>query len=149
MKISNSVKNVQIFFFSKVDITCGYNHTNFPFDTQYCLFRFGVQNYPIEQIKFATLTLSDWTSNQDPVYQAQNTKLAFKKSVQPVGSKYFDFGTANYSYNGLSIIFDRNIEKYIYSYYGPLFLFVIMSWFSFVISYQQVSCSNNRIQYIF
>ena len=83
--------------------------------------------------------MSDFTANQDPVYQAQNTRLAFKKSVQPLGpNKYFDFGTANYSYNGLSIIFNRSIEKYIYAYYGPLFLFVIMSWFSFVISYQQV-----------
>ena len=35
----------------EVDITCGYNHTMFPFDTQFCLFRFGVQNYPIGQMR--------------------------------------------------------------------------------------------------
>ena len=146
-KVYNSENMVRVSISDRfeVDITCGYNHTNFPFDTQFCLFRFGVQNYPIEKVRFARVTLHDFTADHDPAHQAQNTKLAFTKTIKPLGYKYFDFGRANYSYNGLSITFDRNIENYIYAYYGPLFLFVIMSWFSFVISFQQVHTTHFQV----
>ena len=60
-----------------------------------------------------------------------------------MGSRYFDFSQEYYSYTGFYVILERNYEKYIYGYYAPLFLFVVMSWLSFLISHQQVLCNDS------
>ncbi len=122
----------------EVDITCGFNHSNFPFDVQQCLFRIGVQDYDIDKVLFEPLVVMDWTQVQDPKYMAQSTKLAFDKTITSLGRQAFDFGKF-YSYTGLSIVLKRQYDKYMWGYFFPLFLFVIMSWLSFVIHHEQVS----------
>ena len=44
-KIQGNTSTVEITISNRfeVDITCGFNHSHFPFDTQYCLFRYGIQ----------------------------------------------------------------------------------------------------------
>ncbi len=121
-----------------VDITCGFNHTEFPFDTQYCLFRFGVQDYTLEQIEFESALLVDFTDFNDPAYESQHTKLLFSKTSSSLRQRSFDFGGNFYAYTGISVTFTREFEKYMIEYYVPMFLFVTMSWLSFLIPYQQV-----------
>ena len=124
----------------QVDITCGFNHSNFPFDTQHCLFRYGVLDYEVHQVTFKDLSFVDWTnlSNLNPADEAQFTKLPFYKQIASLGERFFDFGGPLFGYTGLSLTFDRNPSKYIYGYYVPTSLFVVISWLSFVISHQQV-----------
>jgi hypothetical protein len=83
------------------------------------------------------LDLSDWTIVNDPKFQSQYTKLGFDKTITSLGKKAFDFGQF-YSYTGLSIVLSRKYEKYIWGYYAPLFLYVVISWLSFLISHEQV-----------
>ena len=119
----------------------GFNHTEFPFDTQNCLFRYGVHEYVLNQVTFNHLSFVDWTdlANLNPADQAQFTKIAFYKRIGSLGEKSINLGGPLFGLTGLSLTFDRNSSKYIFGYYVPTSLFVIISWLSFVISHQQVT----------
>ena len=82
----------------------------------------------------------DWTdlTNLNPADKAQFTKIAFYKKIGSLGEKSINLGGPLFGFTGLSVTFDRNPSKYIYEYYVPTSLFVIISWLSFVISHQQV-----------
>ena len=83
----------------------------------------------------------DWTdlANLNPADQAQFTKIAFYKRIGSLGEKSINLGGPLFGLTGLSLTFDRNSSKYIFGYYVPTSLFVIISWLSFVISHQQVT----------
>ena len=120
----------------EVDITCGFNHTYFPFDVQNCLFRYGIQEYDKNAIVFKSAEFFDWTTVTDPYLQVQNTRIEFEKSITSLGER----SIGNWSITGLSFRFERHCGKYIFGYYGPSFIIVMISWLNFLISHKQVCC---------
>ena len=119
----------------EVDITCGFNHTYFPFDVQNCLFRYGIQEYSKNEIVFKPAEFFDWTTVTDSYLQVQNTRIEFAKSITSLGER----SIGNWSITGLSFRFKRDSGKYIFGYYGPSFIIVMISWLNFLISHKQVS----------
>ena len=83
---------------------------------------------------FKSTEFLDWTSVTDPALQAQNTKLEFTTFITSLGEKVI----GNWSVTGLFLTFSRHHEKYIYAYYAPTIIFVVISWLSFLICHRQV-----------
>lgn len=124
----------------ELDITCGFNHTRFPFDHQTCYLRFGVINFNASNVVFSGTESIDWGTISDPTYMVQTTKSEFEREIFSVGKQFFNFDM-NYSYTGLRIEMTRNSERYFWNFYIPLSMFVIVSWLSFLISIEQVNCA--------
>ncbi len=126
----------------EVKITCGFDHTLFPFDSQSCYFRYGITEFNANVVVFSEPEVNDWTESglvDSSGYQFQVTRLAFDKTVYRLPSQQFLFGGRNLSFTGLKFLFCRRSLSYVSGYFVPLFLFVVMSWLSFVIRTEQVS----------
>lgn len=126
-------------FEMKVDVTCGFNHSAFPFDHQNCLFRYGTLDYSLKDINFTPPKITNWIQEARADYIAQSTSLDFDIDVTVLNSLTFVFDQNNVSYTGFKISLKRQWSKYVGNYFVPLFLFVVMSFLSFVIRIDQVS----------
>ena len=126
----------------EIDLTCGFNHSNFPFDHQTCYFRYGVFDLRNSDIIFKAASIRDWTIKTNPNQKIQTSKLGFARSLHTLGQHTFETESGNYSVTGLRIELDRYVHQYVTGYFAPMFLFVVVSWFSFVIHAEQVLVDN-------
>ncbi len=121
----------------EVKITCGFNHTYFPFDSQTCFFRYGLSDFNSSFVVFEKPAVKDWTLMAGRL-GLQVTRLRFDRAIQSLESTQFQIEEELMSYTGLQIQFRRRSLTYVFAYFVPMFLFVVMSWLSFVIHIDQV-----------
>ena len=100
----------------------------YPLDEHICKFRVGSTNMDINYMRFG-----DTTFNYDS--SSRNTILDYKVSVTSMSEedRIINYSGANYSVTGLEMRLVRNSQKYLYIYYLPSGLFVMVSWVSFLI----------------
>ena len=100
----------------------------YPLDEHICKFRVGSTNMDNNYMRFG-----DTTFNYDS--SSRNTILDYKVSVTAMTEedRIIKYSGANYSVTGLEMKLVRNSQKYLYIYYLPSGLFVVVSWVGFLI----------------
>ena len=100
----------------------------YPLDEHICKFRVGSTNMDINYMRFGAATFSYDSSTRNTIldYQVSLTALAEEDRI-------INYSGANYSVTGLQMKLVRNSQKYLYIYYLPSGLFVVVSWVSFLI----------------
>ena len=98
----------------------------YPLDTQVCHLRVGSFAFNLTQMTFKAQKL---------YYngKADNTVLDYSVQLLDLGEKekhYVWIDVGNYSLAGFQIRLERHAMKYIFNYYLPSGLFVVMSWVS-------------------
>jgi len=125
------LKENELFFnqYSQVTFMCPMRFDRFPLDEHKCKFMVGSTNYDDTRMKFDNYKL-----DYDP--SAGNTVLDYKIDIKPMkeADRILQYGDAgNYSLCGFEMTLTRNAAKYLYIYYLPSGLFVVVSWVSFLI----------------
>ena len=112
-----------------VTFLCPMRFDLYPLDAHVCRFRIGSTNLNMERMMFSETTISFDEEARNTIldYSINLQKLQEKDRVLPYG----DLG--NFSITGVEIIFTRHKLKYLYVYYLPSGLFVVVSWASFLI----------------
>ena len=108
---------------------CPMNFRNFPLDTQLCKFQIGSYSYDDSQMTFTTLRagFDGKSENSIPLdYEMEIRKLTENDSI-------LIFPQFQFSLAGFEIALDRHVSTYIFAYYLPSGLFVIVSWISFLL----------------
>ena len=100
----------------------------YPLDEHTCKFRVGSTNMDINYMRFGAASFSYDSSSR-------NTILDYQVSLSQITEedRIFVYSGANYSVTGLEMKLIRNSQKYLYIYYLPSGLFVVVSWVSFLI----------------
>ncbi|CAB4056186.1 unnamed protein product [Lepeophtheirus salmonis] len=101
----------------------------YPLDSHICKFRVGSTIFNIKRMRFAETLLTF-----DPTLR--NTILDYSMSMDLLREedRILEYGAlGNYSITGIEINFIRHKLKYLYVYYLPSGLFVVVSWASFLI----------------
>jgi len=125
------VKDKELFYNQATHLTfmCPMRFNRFPLDTHVCKFKIGSVNYDDTRMKFSNDKLE-----YDPT--AGNTILDYQVSIQALKKEdqILSYGeSGNYSIAGFEMTLVRNSAKYLYIYYLPSGLFVVVSWVSFLI----------------
>ena len=100
----------------------------YPLDEHICKFRVGSTNMDINYMRFGKATIKyDDTS--------KNTILDYKIEVMEMKDedRIIAYSGTNYSVTGLEMKLVRNRQKYLYIYFLPSGLFVVVSWVGFLI----------------
>lgn len=125
------VKDKELFYNQATHVTfmCPMRFNKFPLDAHTCKFMVGSTNFDMTRMTFDNKKL-----DYDP--SARNTILDYQISISPLKEQdrilaYGDAG--NYSITGFEMKMTRNVAKYLYIYYLPSGLFVVVSWSSFLI----------------
>ena len=114
--------------FSTVTFLCPMRFERYPLDEHICKFRVGSTNMDINYMRFGDATVKyDETS--------KNTILDYKVQLSPMRDedRIVAYSGTNYSVTGLEMRLVRNSQKYLYIYYLPSGLFVVVSWVGFLI----------------
>ena len=109
---------------------CPMNYHKFPLDTQICKFHIGSYSYDDSQMTFTTFKakFGDKAENTIPLdYAIKIRKLT------PIDSILIFEGLGNFSLAGFEMVLDRHASTYIFMYYLPSGLLVVVSWISFLI----------------
>ncbi|XP_040576873.1 glutamate-gated chloride channel subunit beta [Lepeophtheirus salmonis] len=112
-----------------VTFLCPMRFDKYPLDSHICKFRVGSTNFNIKRMRFAETLLTF-----DPTLR--NTILDYSMSMDLLREedRILEYGAlGNYSITGIEINFIRHKLKYLYVYYLPSGLFVVVSWASFLI----------------
>ena len=109
---------------------CPINYHKFPLDTQICKFQIGSYSYDDNTMTFTTVRVGFYGKHENsmPLDYAVNLRdLRQNDSIL-----IFD-GLGNFSLAGFEIVLDRHASTYIFTYYLPSGVFVVVSWISFLI----------------
>lgn len=100
----------------------------YPLDEHICKFRVGATNMDINYMRFHE---TDLTYDET----VRNTILDYKVAVQKLREedRVVLYGVSNYSVTGFEMKLSRHVLKYLYIYYLPSGLFVVVSWVGFLI----------------
>ena len=100
----------------------------YPLDEHICKFKVGSTNMDINYMRFGAASFSYDSSSRNTIldYQVSLTQITEEDRI-------FVYSGANYSVTGLEMKLVRNSQKYLYIYYLPSGLFVVVSWVSFLI----------------
>jgi len=114
--------------FSTVTFLCPMRFERYPLDEHICKFRVGSTNMDINFMKFGETTASYDTANK-------NTILDYMVEVQQLREedRIVLYAGQNYSVTGIEMRLSRHVLKYLYIYYLPSGLFVVVSWVGFLI----------------
>ena len=122
-------KQVVISYYSDISITCQMNFTNFPLDEQSCDFLVTSYSKSNETVKCSSTLTNGEDLNQYPQRSLQYEISWPKKRLK----KVMNFQTGSWEYCGFRIHLNRISVKYLAGAYAPAILFVVISWFSFII----------------
>ena len=114
--------------FAQVTFLCPMRFERYPLDEHICKFRVGSTNMDINYMRFGKATIKyDDTS--------KNTILDYKIEVMEMKDedRIIAYSGTNYSVTGLEMKLVRNRQKYLYIYFLPSGLFVVVSWVGFLI----------------
>jgi len=125
------VNHKNLFYNQATHVTfmCPMRFNKFPLDEHTCKFKVGSSNYDETRMTFSNEKLS-----YDP--GAGNTILDYQvviKELKPEDRILPYAEAGNYSITGFEMTLTRNVAKYLYIYYLPSGLFVVVSWVSFLI----------------
>lgn len=121
----------EIYFNQATTITflCPMRFDLYPLDSHVCKFRVGSTSLDITRMLFEDTKLT-----YKP--ERRNTILDYSLEMGPLKKpdQVLDYGElGNFSITGIEITFTRHKLKYLYVYYLPSGLFVVVSWASFLI----------------
>jgi len=114
--------------YSTVTFLCPMRFERYPLDEHICRFRVGSTNMDINFMRFGETTLTYDDSSR-------NTILDYLVTVKNLAEedRIVLYAGANYSVTGIEMRLTRHILKYLYIYYLPSGLFVVVSWVGFLI----------------
>jgi len=114
--------------FAQVTFLCPMRFERYPLDEHICKFRVGSTNMDINYMRFGETTVTYDESSRNTIldYQVE------AKQLRETDRIYLYQGT-NYSVTGVEMKLKRNMQKYLYIYYLPSGLFVVVSWVGFLI----------------
>ena len=118
-----------------ITFICPMNYHKFPFDTQTCKFQIGSYSYDDSQMTFTTLSANfdGKSENSIPLNYAINIRnLSAEDSILILD------GSGNFSVAGFEVILDRHVSTFIFTYFLPSGLFVVISWVSFLIPFHVI-----------
>ena len=105
-------------------ISCHFDFSNFPFDTNTCLFRLKFRNVDIS-LAFVKETFATLVRRSDVD--------GFKIEVRPIHTRNTSFSGMYFTDVDHYITLQRQAPKYFYQYYIPCITIVVASSFSFII----------------
>jgi hypothetical protein len=111
-----------------VTFLCPMRFDLYPLDKHICKFRVGSTNMDIGRMLFA-----ETQHTFDPT--SRNTILDYAVDIAKLdeSDRVLEYQGLNYSITGIEITLARHSLKYLYVYYLPSGLFVVVSWASFLI----------------
>jgi len=114
--------------FSTVTFLCPMRFERYPLDEHICKFRVGSTNMDINFMRFGE-TVATFDENN------KNTILDYAVNVMKLDEddRIILYQGQNYSVTGLEMRLSRHVLKYLYIYYLPSGLFVVVSWVGFLI----------------
>ena len=115
---------------------CPMNYHKFPLDTHTCKFQIGSYSYDDSTMTFTTLRAGFDGKHENSIpldYAMKIRKLAPTDSILIFG------GLGNFSLAGFEMVLNRHSSPYIFTYYLPSGLFVVVSWISFLIPVNAIS----------
>lgn len=114
--------------FAQVTFLCPMRFNTYPLDEHTCKFRVGSTNMDINYMRFGetTVAYNDEARNTILDYMVKADKLKEEDRI-------YVYAGQNYSVTGIEMKLARNIQKYLYIYYLPSGLFVVVSWVGFLI----------------
>ena len=112
-----------------VTFLCPMRFDLYPLDSHVCKFRVGSTSLDITRMKFDETKISYDERKRNTIldYTLEIGQLSEKDRILIYGAM------GNYSITGIEITFTRHKLKYLYVYYLPSGLFVVVSWASFLI----------------
>ena len=105
-------------------ISCHFDFSNFPFDTNTCLFELKFRNMDIS-LAFVKETFATLVRRSDVD--------GFKIEVKAIHTRNTSFSGMYFTYVEHYIMLQRQAPKYFYQYYIPCITIVVASSFSFII----------------
>ena len=116
----------EILYNHEMQITfwCPMRFQNFPLDSHLCKFKLGSYAYDNTKMKFRSSSLSYNVSLQNKILD-YDIEL---RHLKPEDSHFVWESMGNYSLAGFEIILKRNSLKYLFNYYLPSGMFVVVSW---------------------
>ena len=114
--------------FAQVTFLCPMRFERYPLDEHICKFRVGSTNMDINYMRFGETDFSFDKSTMNTIldYKIEATNLRQTDRI-------LLYQGQNYSVTGIEMILSRHVLKYLYIYYLPSGLFVVVSWASFLI----------------
>jgi len=128
-------KNVLYSQAAHITFFCPMRFNMFPFDTHSCKFQVGSYSYDSSKMLFKTMSFGYSTKDNNSIaldYDIQIVPLKPENSILDYGA----FG--NFSLAGFEMVLTRHVSSYIFSYYIPSGLCVIVSWISFLIPMKKI-----------
>merc|ERR1712179_149012 len=128
-------KNVLLSQATHITFFCPMRFNMFPFDTHSCKFQVGSYSYDSSKMLFKTMSFGYSTKDNNSIaldYDIQIVPLKPENSILDYGA----FG--NFSLAGFEMVLTRHVSSYIFSYYIPSGLCVIVSWISFLIPMKKI-----------
>ncbi|XP_023323455.1 glutamate-gated chloride channel subunit beta [Eurytemora carolleeae] len=121
-------KDVMYNQFCSVTFLCPMRFERYPLDEHICKFRVGSTNMDINLMRFEE-ALVQYNEKK------RNTILDYLIEVLPLeqSDRILDYSGMNYSVTGFEMRLSRHVLKYLYIYYLPSGLFVVVSWVGFLI----------------
>ena len=127
----------------QVTIYCSMDFTQFPFDYHACDLNFGSSGNSIRAIKLNTTTIyhkNQTVNHDDGLLHMEKTHLPFDIELESLESFEYVEGDFKYSYARMRIHLTRNdFGVLIGGYYGPTFIFSMLSLVSYSIKADVVS----------
>ena len=132
----------------KVTLYCNFNFESFPFDSNYCDFRF----FPSDNANFLILNASEirfenqHLQNQEESLNIKQPHFPFDIKLEILKPNLIPIFGLNYSAAGMRIHFKRNSFSLLTGgFYGPTLIFVLLSLVSFSIDANMVSKEISKI----
>jgi len=127
-----------VLYSASVHITffCPMNFHKFPLDTQVCKFKIGSYSYDDSQMTFTTLRAKFDGKSENSIPLDFAIKI---RELTPKDSILIFEGAGNFSLAGFEMVLDRHVSTFIFTYYLPSALFVVVSWISFLIPVNAIS----------
>jgi len=114
--------------FSTVTFLCPMRFERYPLDEHICKFRVGSTNMDINYMRFGETTLEYDEKNRNTILDYMVDAKTLREE-----DRIFLYAGQNYSVTGIEMRLSRHVLKYLYIYYLPSGLFVVVSWVGFLI----------------
>ena len=111
-----------------VDIYCPFRFDNYPFDKQHCPFQVGSYIYNASYLKFSVGKFIDLNAMNDISTSVTDYKILKKIDLRDEYKVFSWSMYDNYSLAGYEMHMERKSKKYIFNFYLPSSIFVIVSW---------------------
>ncbi len=119
---------VWLTLYNFVTITCPMEFKMYPFDQQFCRFLM-ISNYPSNQIEHVSRTIYNETKQVKRDFFVKVTPCEFDIQWTVDGSTPSEDDT--FRYVGFELTLTRNYWSYIWTYYIPVFIMVLVASISF------------------